>query len=368
MLSNWVTGGGNLIAMAPDAQLAGLLGLTARRHPLAEGYLLVDTTSAPGNGIVGQTMQFHGSANRYTLNGATVDRHALQQRTTATGSPAVTRCAVPAPARRRRSPTTWRRRSSTRGRAIRRGRRRSATVSRRSAPTTSSSARQPATSSRTGSTSTRSAIPQADEQQRLLANLIVAMNDSRKPLPRFWYFPNGKKAVVIMTGDDHGNGGTAGRFDQFKALEPGRLLGRELGVRARHVVRLSVDPADRCAGRRSTRPTVSRSACTSTPAAPTSRRRRCRPPTTSRCRSGWRSSRAAGAAAHAAPPLHRVERLEQRRPGAAVQGHAPGHLVLLLAAELGRRRARDVHRLGDADALHAAGRHASSTSTWRRRR
>ena len=65
------------------------------------------------------------------------------------------------------------------------------------------------------------AIPQADEQQRLLANLIVAMNDSRKPLPRFWYFPNGKKAVVIMTGDDHGNNGTAGRFDQFKALGPG---------------------------------------------------------------------------------------------------------------------------------------------------
>ena len=51
-------GGGNLIAMAPDAQLAGLLGLTAGGTALAEGYLLVDTTSAPGNGIVGQTMQF----------------------------------------------------------------------------------------------------------------------------------------------------------------------------------------------------------------------------------------------------------------------------------------------------------------------
>src|SRR5678815_2623668 len=61
------------------------------------------------------------------------------------------------------------------------------------------------------------AIPQADEQQRLFANLILTMNLSKKPLPRFWYFPNGKKAVVIMTGDDHGNGGTAGRFDQFIA-------------------------------------------------------------------------------------------------------------------------------------------------------
>ena len=91
---------------------------------------------------------------------------------------------------------------------------------RRSVPTTSSTARKPATSSTDWVDLNKVSIPQADEQQRLLANLIVAMNDSRKPLPRFWYFPNGKKAVVIMTGDDHGNGGTAGRFDQFKALSP----------------------------------------------------------------------------------------------------------------------------------------------------
>ncbi len=60
------------------------------------------------------------------------------------------------------------------------------------------------------------AIPQADEQQRLLANLIIQMNLAKKPLPRFWYFPNGKKAVVIMTGDDHANNGTAGRSTNSK--------------------------------------------------------------------------------------------------------------------------------------------------------
>ena len=50
------------------------------------------------------------------------------------------------------------------------------------------------------------------------------MNLDSKPLPRFWYFPRGDKAVVVMTGDDHGNGGTAGRFDQYLAQQPGRLL------------------------------------------------------------------------------------------------------------------------------------------------
>jgi len=40
-------------------------------------------------------------------------------------------------------------------------------------------------------------VPQADEQQRLLTNLIQMMNVRRKPLPRFWYLPNGYQAAVI---------------------------------------------------------------------------------------------------------------------------------------------------------------------------
>ena len=56
-------------------------------------------------------------------------------------------------------------------------------------------------------------IPQADEQQRLLANMILQMEQDRAPLPRFWYLPHGAQAAVVLTGDDHANGGTAGRFD-----------------------------------------------------------------------------------------------------------------------------------------------------------
>src|SRR5207342_870242 len=63
-------------------------------------------------------------------------------------------------------------------------------------------------------------IPQADEQQRLLANLIENMNRDQMPLPRFWYFPRGEKAVVVMTGDDHGNGGTTGQFNYCSSQSP----------------------------------------------------------------------------------------------------------------------------------------------------
>ena len=64
------------------------------------------------------------------------------------------------------------------------------------------------------------AIPQADEQQRLLANLILQTNLDRMPLPRFWYFPRGEKAVVVMTADDHANPNVPARLDQYKALSP----------------------------------------------------------------------------------------------------------------------------------------------------
>src|SRR5438093_11116838 len=44
MFSNYVMAGGNLIAMRPDKQLTGLLGLTAGTATLSEAYLLVDSS------------------------------------------------------------------------------------------------------------------------------------------------------------------------------------------------------------------------------------------------------------------------------------------------------------------------------------
>ena len=111
---------------------------------------------APGQGLVDQTIQFHGAADLYTLNGATAIATLYSNATTATTNPAVTlRSVGSAAARRRPSPTTSRARSSTPGRATRPGPARSATASRRSAPTTSSSAPRPAIRSPTGSISTR---------------------------------------------------------------------------------------------------------------------------------------------------------------------------------------------------------------------
>ena len=48
LLNGWVQGGGNLIAMRPDAPLAGLLGLGSETGVLDESYIKVATGSPPG--------------------------------------------------------------------------------------------------------------------------------------------------------------------------------------------------------------------------------------------------------------------------------------------------------------------------------
>lgn len=220
-LTDWVTAGGNLIAMRPDPQLAGLLGLNPVGSTLTNGYLLVNTAQAPGNGIVNQTIQFHGVADRYSLNGATSVALLYSNANTSTANPAVSLRAVGS--------------NGGQAAAFTYDLATSIVYTRQGNPAWAAQERDGLSPIRSndkfyGASASdpqpdwvdlsKVAIPQADEQQRLLANLILTMNLDRKPLPRFWYFPRGKKAVVIMTGDDHGNNGTQGRFDQFKALSP----------------------------------------------------------------------------------------------------------------------------------------------------
>jgi WD40 repeat protein len=214
--STWVNGGGNLIAMRPDKQLAGLLGITDANSTLAEGYLLTDTAKFPGNGLVNQTIQFHGVSDRYNLNSATSLATLYSNATTQTSNPAVTLRNV----------------GSGKAAAFTFDLARSVIYTRQGNPDWAGQERDTFTPIRSddqfyGVTPqadwidlNKVAIPQADEQQRLLANLIITINSSKKPLPRFWYLPNGKKAAVLMTGDDHANNGTAGRFEQFIQQSP----------------------------------------------------------------------------------------------------------------------------------------------------
>lgn len=218
----WVNEGGNLIVMRPDRQLAPLLGIRSAGSTLSNGYLRVDTSAAPGKGIVSETMQFHAAADLYALDGASSIAMLYSNRSNATPYPAVTM-----------------RRGIGRGgsaAAFTYDLARSVVYTRQGNPDWAKQARIGeggpirAVDMFYGKAKfdpqsdwvdlNNISIPQADEQQRLLANIILHLNDGKKPLPRFWYFPFNKKAVVIMTGDDHAKGATVGRFDDFIASSP----------------------------------------------------------------------------------------------------------------------------------------------------
>ena len=214
MLTDWVNAGGKLIAFRPSSLLTPLLGISGATGTLADKYLLVNTTSGPGVGIVNQTIQFHGTANLHTLSGATSLATLYSSATVATTNPAVTTKNV----------------GSNGGMAIAftYDLARSIVYTRQGNPAFAATETDGQSPIRpddlfypTYVDLNKVAIPQADEQQRLLANIIIQANLAKKPLPRFWYMPKGYKAALIFALDDHGSSsGTKDIFDKMIANSP----------------------------------------------------------------------------------------------------------------------------------------------------
>ncbi|MFF7457470.1 Ig-like domain-containing protein [Kitasatospora sp. NPDC008115] len=216
LFSTWTNGGGRLVAMRPDKQLAPLFGLTPAAGTRADAYLKVDTGAAPGTGITGATMGYHGAADLYALNGATAVATLYSDATTATANPAVTLRAAGAGRAAAFSYDLARSVVQTRqGNPAWAGQQRDGVDGYQASEMFFGTDGQP-----DWNDLDKALIPIADEQQRLLANLLTQLASGDKPLPRFWYFPRDVKAVVVMTGDDHGVGGTAGRWDGYLAQSP----------------------------------------------------------------------------------------------------------------------------------------------------
>ncbi len=223
-LTSWVTGGGKLIAMHPDKKLAGLLGLVDQASVLPDAYLKIDTSRAPGAGITDQTIQFHGAADKYTTtNGAATIASLYSDATTATTNPAVTLRSVGS--------------SGGQAAAFTYDLARSVVYTHQGNPAWSGQDRDGNGVIRPNDlfygamagdiqpdyiNLNKVAIPQADEQQRLLANLVEEVNKDRQPLPKLSYFPYNDKAVVVMVADDHATSNGPTELDyQISQSTPG---------------------------------------------------------------------------------------------------------------------------------------------------
>ena len=193
-LSGWVNDGGQLIAMRPGAQLESLVGLSAAGNSLSDRYLQIETSSGPGAGLVEHAIPFHGQANLYTL----VDGAAVAT----LYSSGVAPTAYPAVTIRQVGP------NGGRAAAFAFDLARSVVLARQpigDTPALSLDPEDPAT------------VPYADEQQRLLANLILTM--ARRPLPRFWYLPGGSRTALILTGRESGKDSVA-KFESLLEASP----------------------------------------------------------------------------------------------------------------------------------------------------
>ena len=225
MLADWVRGGGNLVTMRPPKRLAESLGLSVATSagdtsedggPVQHsGYLKISSKVPASAGMVQWAIQFHGDADRYVAGKAVVLATLYSDGKTATEFPAVSSMQV----------------GSGNAIVFSYDLARSVVYTRQGNPDWSGIERDGIPPVRSddlfyGASEKdpqpdwvdpqRIAVPQADIQQRLLANLIITSNLDKKPLPHFWYLPRGLKAVIVMTGDDHGHGGTIGRFRSYQ--------------------------------------------------------------------------------------------------------------------------------------------------------
>ena len=201
LLTGFVSGGGRLLALRPDAQIAPLFGIAPLGTSQTDGYLRIDTTSAPGQGLSGSTLQIHGQSDRYALTSGTALALLYSSATAATSNPAVVTASY----------------GSGKTAAFSYDLVRNVVLTRQGNPANSGVDVDGDGTIRTidlfqGSGGgqpwvdrDRVGLPQADIQQRLFARIVLALAADSLPLPRLWYFSGTSKTVIVPTGDAHAN-------------------------------------------------------------------------------------------------------------------------------------------------------------------
>jgi hypothetical protein len=203
LLRTYVQDGGVLIAARPDQGLSDVFGIqfAGNRPERTLQYFGVDRSQAPGAGFNEGALQYHGIASNYNLTTAQGLAYLYANESTPTANPAVTlndygqgRAIAFAfdPAKSvvltRQGNPDW---QNTEGDGI-------------------AQYRPHDMFARPGGVTwydpNRMGIPQADELQRFMANIIA--DPQSAPLPRMWYLPGTNKVMMVNTGDGEDQAGT----------------------------------------------------------------------------------------------------------------------------------------------------------------
>jgi len=196
MFTSYVSEGGNLIAFRPDKKLSHVFGIVDIAGTVTDGYIAINTNEGIGKGLLPESLQFHGEADMYYLNGGKKIAALYRDAITKTEFPAVVL------------------NDFGKGHAIaflynlplsivytRQGNYRK--TGQEMDGITGIRAMDMFTDGWVDTS--KNTLNQADEQMRVLSHCIEKMSSYSKPLPRFWYFPDRLKCLVTLNNDGEDN-------------------------------------------------------------------------------------------------------------------------------------------------------------------
>jgi aminoglycoside N3'-acetyltransferase len=199
--ASYVADGGRLLALRPDTQLAPTFGLNSLGTTLNNGYLRIDTNQSLGQGLPNASLQIHGVADRYSVNGATTLAWLASPSTNVLSNPAVVTHSV----------------GNGKATAFTYNLAANVVYTRQGNPAHANvdvdgdgvlrtiELFQGMNNSDPWVDRDLMSIPQADVQQRLFARLVHDLLQDVTPLPQLWYFPDQHKTILVLTGDAHSN-------------------------------------------------------------------------------------------------------------------------------------------------------------------
>jgi hypothetical protein len=88
LFQNYVNAGGTLVGFRPDLQLASVFGVASLGTTLPEAWLKIDTSTPYASALVSTVLKFHGTADLYSLSGASALATLYNTSTLSTTSPA----------------------------------------------------------------------------------------------------------------------------------------------------------------------------------------------------------------------------------------------------------------------------------------
>jgi len=194
IIEGYVARGGQLIAMHSDPLLASMSGVEHLGKSIAEGYLQINPQNPMCHGIARQPLQFHGRADCYRLQSAEAIAWLFDAAENKTEFPAITLNSYG-----KGQVVLWAFDLTRSVAYTRQGNPMMANV-----PCAEWDGNRAVNMFVDGWIDLdKLAIPQADEQQRLLVNILTGLSQEKCPLPRLWYFPNKAPGMLIATGDAH---------------------------------------------------------------------------------------------------------------------------------------------------------------------